>query len=235
MNIRYDQIIKTFFYSAHYVPITLLIAFVPVVLGLIFGSLIAIGRIYRVKIVSPILDFIVLFINALPGPIIILVLITVFNQGFDSFAKMLHLAIRAKNVNVIYVGILAMTIISIPALSESIRGALLSIDQGQYEAGYSVGLSKFQVLQRIVLPQAFLVLIPTLCGDVIGTLKGSSFLFIIGVMDIINSALKFATSSYCILEAYIAAALLYWLMSIFIENIFRLLEHQMGKHRRVLG
>ena len=123
---------------------------------------------------------------------------------------------------------------SISALSESIRGALMSVADTQYEAGYSVGLSKRQTFFRIIAPQAFLVLLPSLTGDIITLIKMTSLASLVGVMDILNGSIKYANTSYCFLEAYLAAATIYWGISIILGAIGKTYEGNVGKYRELI-
>ena len=73
-------------------------------------------------------------------------------------------------------------------MSESIRGALLSVDEGQKEAAYSLGMTNFQLVTRIVIPQAVRVALPPLFNDIINLIKMTSLAFMLGVPDIMGAA-----------------------------------------------
>jgi L-cystine transport system permease protein len=108
----------------------------------------------------------------------------------------------------------------------------MSVPIGQYEAGYAAGLTGFQTLRRIVLPQAFLVLIPTLIGNINSLIKLSALVILVGVQDVLNAGLKVASSYYCYLEAYMAAAVIYWMISIICIQTGKLAERNLGRYRR---
>jgi L-cystine transport system permease protein len=98
-----------------------------------------------------------------------------------------------------------------------------------------VGLSTWQTLRRIILPQVIPVAVPVLCNNVIVFIKGSSVMYFISVMDILNAAMIPATANYKYLEAYIAAALIYWGICLIIAQAAKLLEHKLSRFRRELA
>lgn len=232
MNIQYEQIWVSFRYAVMSVPVTLLLTVVPLLVGIIFGTGVAAVRVYRVKIISTIFDFMIAVLKGIPLTLIILMISLVFTNTFDSLAGVMNWPIKAKDIPVVFVALFAISVSAVTMISETIRGALLSVGKGQYEAGYSVGLTTFQTFRRIIAPQAFLVLLPSLSGNMIGLLKGSSIAFLIGVSEVLNSSLKTATSTYCFLEAYIAAAIIYWGLGIAIEYLGKILEKKAGCYRR---
>ncbi|WP_026881884.1 amino acid ABC transporter permease [Clostridium akagii] len=212
--------------AIRYVPITLELALVPFVIGTILGTIIALVRLYNIKYISKILQVIVVIIKGVPVVLQLLIVYFAVLQCFDSVAKTLHLSIRAKNINSVYIGLVALSFFATAYISEAIRGALTAVKKGQYEAGYSVGLTKVQTLRQIILPQAIPVAMPMLCSNLIGLVKGSSLVFMISVTDLLNGALITANSNYKFLEAYVAAAIVYWILCIVIEKISYVLERK---------
>ena len=102
-------------------------------------------------------------------------------------------------------------------MSESIRGALLSVDEGQKEAAYSLGMTNFQLVTRIVIPQAVRVALPPLFNDIINLIKMTSLAFMLGVPDIMGAAKIEGARTFRYFEIYAAVMLVYWLI-IFINK-----------------
>lgn len=215
-----------------YTPVSLILAIVPLIVGIVIGTFVAIARVFKVKIFGRIAQVYVVTIKSIPIVLQLLIVNTIIIQGFDSFAKALHLTLRSKDVNSIVIPLIALSFFSIANISEIIRGALVAVDKGQYEAAYAIGLTKFQTLRRIVLPQAFPVAVPMLCSSLIGLIKGSSLAFMVSVTDLLNGALITANSNYNFLEAYVAAAVVYWAISIIIERISYILEKSLNVYTR---
>jgi L-cystine transport system permease protein len=231
MNIKPEFIAAALKSALSYIHITLLITLAVVVIGLFFGVIVAALRTYRIQVLAHAADGFVIIFKAIPINLILVVSSMLFVTHFDSIAKFLHLTVTIRDVSRIYVGIFALSFPAIAHMSEFIRGSLLSVDRGQYEAGYTVGLTLLQTFLRIVFPQMMLVFIPSLTGIVIALMKATSLVILIGVVDVLNGALKYANLYFSYFEAYLAAALVYWGLSFIIELLGKALEKRIGKYR----
>ena len=231
MNIKPKFIVEAFKSAVTYIPTTLLITLVVVVIGLFFGVIVAALRTYRIPVLAHAADGFVIAFRAIPINLILVVSSIVFVTHFDSIARFLHLTVTIRDVSRIYVGIFALSLPSIAYMSEYIRGSLLSVDKGQFEAGYTVGLTFFQTFRRIIFPQMMLVFVPSLTGIVIALMKATSLVILIGVVDVLNGALKYANLYFSYFEAYLAAALVYWGLSLIVEFLGKALEKRIGKYR----
>jgi L-cystine transport system permease protein len=232
MNIKPRFIVKCFIGAVSYIPTTLLITAAVVVIGLLLGVLVAALRTYRKPPFAQLADIYVVVFKAIPVNLVIILASLFFAAYFERITQFFHLGLNIRDVNRAYIGIFALSFLSVAQISEFIRGALLSIDQGQYEAGYTVGMSFFQTFRRIVFPQMMLVFAPSLTGIVIALLKASSLVILLGVVDVLNGALIYANVSYCYFEAYLAAALVYWALNLLLQFLGKLLEKGLGRYRR---
>lgn len=122
------------------------------------------------------------------------------------------------NMGKIEAFIATMTLNTAAYLSETFRGALLSVEKGQIEAAKSIGLSNFRMMKNIVIPQAIPVAIPSTVNTLIDTIKGSSLAFTIGIVDITAVAKIQAGITYQYFEAYMALVLLYWIVVLILEH-----------------
>jgi L-cystine transport system permease protein len=231
MNIKPEFIVEALKSAVSYIPTTLLITLAVVVIGLFFGVFVAALRTYRIPVLSHAADGFVIAFKAIPMNLILVVSSIFFVTHFDSIARFLHMTVTIRDVSRIYVGIFALSLPSIAYMSEFIRGSLLSVDKGQYEAGYTVGFTFFQTFRRIIFPQMMLVFVPSLTGIIIALLKATSLVILIGVVDVLNGALIYANLYFSYFEAYLAAALVYWGLSLVIEFLGQALEKRIGKYR----
>jgi L-cystine transport system permease protein len=149
-------------------------------------------------------------------------------------AAALGWSIRTADINILYFAIAILTIAFLPGMSELLRGGLISVPAGQYEAGYASGLSKWQTMRRIILPQMMPEVLPGMTNLLIGLLKAGALSYALGVTDIMNAAVRAASNAYDLLEGYIAAALIYWALSILIEQGMALLVRHVGKYQKQL-
>jgi L-cystine transport system permease protein len=216
-----------------FIPQTFYLAFISLVLGLTFGGLIAIARVYRVKVLAPVFTVIIAVLKAIPTNLIMLMASLIFTNCFNDFMAAIGSGLTVRDVDMLYIAAVALVLSSIASFSENIRSALMAVPQIQYDAGYSIGLTSTQNFFRIILPQAFLVMLPSLTGNLISLIKMTSLASILGVMDVLNGCLKKASASYKFLEAYIAAALIYWVISLAIDLLGRLCENRIGRYRKL--
>jgi L-cystine transport system permease protein len=216
-----------------FIPQTFYLAFISLVLGLTFGGLIAIARVYRVKVLAPVFTVIIAVLKAIPTNLIMLMASLIFTNCFNDFMAAIGSGLTVRDVDMLYIAAVALVLSSIASFSENIRSALMAVPQIQYDAGYSIGLTSTQNFFRIILPQAFLVMLPSLTGNLISLIKMTSLASILGVMDVLNGCLKKASASYKFLEAYIAAALIYWAISLAFELLGRLCENRIGRYRKL--
>lgn len=232
MNFHLEYFLKCLQVSFENIPVSLGVASVTLLIGLIVGTPIALVRVFHVRFLNLAFTTLIAVIKAIPVNLLILIASLWFNASFNGIAKALGLSITVADVNKIYVAIGALSIAAVALISESVRGALVSVPRGQYEAGYAVGLTGFQTFRRIVMPQAFLVLLPALIGNINSLIKLSALVILVGVQDILNSGLRIASTYYCYLEAYLAAALIYWGISIICIHAGKAAEQYMGRYRR---
>jgi L-cystine transport system permease protein len=160
-----------------------------------------------------------------------------YSTAFAAFISAHDFGIKLSDIDIIYVGIFSLSVFLLPIITESIRGALLSIPRNQYEAAYSIGLTGRQTFHRVILPQMLPTAMPVLVNNFIILLKSSSLLFLIGVMDIYNGSLRPANLTYGFFEGYVAAGVIYFVIFFIVERLGAFMEKKfaVGKHRAVKG
>ena len=145
--------------------LTLIIALISIVLSIFFGTILAILR---------------NFSNGILGRVA-----TVYIEVFRNTPLLLWiLSIRfLVPIPPMYSGILSFTLFTSAVMAEILRGGMNSISNGQYEAAYSQGFSKFQTLKYIILPQSFRSCIPTFLSQAVTVIKDTSFLWVVGIEE----------------------------------------------------
>ncbi len=232
MNFDFHFMLVAMKEALRYTPVTLLLALVPFVMGIILGTCIALARLFQVKVLARGMQVYIVITKGIPVVLQILIIYFVIVQGFDSMADKFHWSLHSKDINVIYMAFTALLTVANANISETVRGALMSVNRGQYEAAYSVGMTRSQVLRRIVLPQALPAAVPMLCSNLIGMIKSTSLVFTISVVDLMNAALITATANYKYLEAYVASAIVYWALNGSLEKISFILEKKLSGYRK---
>lgn len=224
MQIDFSAILAAFEAAVPFIPVTLRLAFIPLFIGIVLGFIVAIIRYYSVPVISKVLSGLVTVGKGIPVVLSLMVAYLLFSDLFDQVATSLHWAIRFSDINREYIGIFVLSISATISLSEIFRGALSSIPKDQWDAAASIGLTQVQTIRRVVFPQLLPITLPMISNQLIVLVKASSLVSLVSVVDVLNGALITATTSYTFLESYIAAALIYWALSIVIEQVSVLIE-----------
>jgi aspartate/glutamate/glutamine transport system permease protein len=192
--------------------ITLEVAAISILLSFIIGCIVGTVRYSKVPIVSRILAFLVEMVRNLP------LLLIIF---FTRFA----LPEVGIKISIFWSAVAALTVFESAMIAEIIRGGLRSVDKGQIEAARSSGLSNFQTLRHIVLPQALRRMVPPIVSQFISLVKDTSLAVIISLPELMyQSKIIAAQNSNYTIPALLAAALLYFLTNFTLSRIAKRLE-----------
>lgn len=185
---------------------------------------------------------------------IIVALIKYVNKKFDKFkiaSKICDFYLTIFRGTPVYVQLLIMyfiVLVALPTLpiamltfginsgayvAEIIRGGLESVDDGQIEAGESLGLSKFKIMIHIVLPQGFRRALPALFNEFIALIKETSIVGTIGVKDITKVAANVTARTLDPFMPYLVSAFLYLIIVIGLTQILKVLEKKFAKSDRM--
>lgn len=171
-----------------YLPITLLITIASCVAGLIVGFFIALARYFEVRVLKTVAKVYISFIRGTPTMVQLVlvyygipILLRVMNEAWGT-------SFDINGIHPVVFAIITLGLNAAAYMSEIIRSALMSVDEGQVEACYSLNMTKWQALISVVIPQAFVVALPSLGNNFISLLKETSLVFNIAVVDIMAQA-----------------------------------------------
>ncbi|BDG09842.1 amino acid ABC transporter permease [Anaeromyxobacter paludicola] len=211
------------------VPLTLQITAVSLALALLVGLATALIRIYRTPVLSQLAAVYVSFIRGTP-------LLVQIYLAYYGLPKLLAWLGERYGWNVDVAGIPAITFIyfaftlNVGAYSsESIRAAIQAIDKGQLEAALSIGMTPWQGMRRIVLPQALAVALPSIGNTAISLVKDTSLAFLVSVVELMGEAKILGARGLQFFEVYIVVALIYWVICIGIERVVAVLERRVRR------
>ncbi|MFV0300055.1 MAG: amino acid ABC transporter permease [Paracoccus sp. (in: a-proteobacteria)] len=202
-----------------YVPKTMAMASVAMVLALALGALLAIVRVLKLPIIDQLTAVFISFFRGTP----LLVQLFLFYYGLPQLVASL------SRIDGVTAAIIGLTLHFAAYMAESIRAAILGVDRSQWEAAESIGMTRSQMLRRIILPQAARIAAPTLMNYYIDIIKSTSLAFTLGVTEMMGAAQKEAAGSFLYLEAFLVVALIYWLMVEALSVLQRALERNMQK------
>lgn len=135
-----------------------------------------------------------------------------------------------QNISVMALVIIGLSFNASSYMAESLRGALSSVGKNQMEASLASGMTPFQGLRRIILPQAFRVAIPALSNNFVDIVKQSSLAFTLGIREIMAVAKTEGASNFKFLEAFTAVMIIYWLLITCFNKIQKFGEKCLNKH-----
>ena len=191
-------------------------------------------RVYKVPVLKPVMDVLMALSKAFPMNLVLIIFYLIWTTQFSSIAAFFHSQKTIKDVSLMYVAVAALVFCSLASISEIIRSGLISVDKGQYEAGYASGLTKAQTFFHVIVPQAVRAVIPPLTNDILSLVKGTALVSVIGVSDILTDSINAASAAYSYLEAYVAAALVFWGIGIVLERLSHYVERKFSKSVKTL-
>ncbi|MDR3123382.1 MAG: ABC transporter permease subunit [Treponema sp.] len=210
--------------SIRHIPVSFCVTLAVLVIGVIFGFLVALTRCYRVKFLAEALRVVVTVLRGIPLILFLLIFKTIIAFTYDDLMAKLGLNLSYRDLNKALIAIAAMSIPMVVNISEMFRGAFAAVDKSQFDASRAIGHTGAQTLFRVALPQMIPVSIPMLGNIVIGAIKGTSLLLYVSVVDILNGSVLAAALNYKYLEAYFAAACVFWAICASMEWLFHFLE-----------
>lgn len=207
-----------------YLPITFEILVFSILFGMMLGIVLAIPKLLHIPILKQIITIYISFIRGTP----ILVQLFLVFYGIPALLKLIH--IDVTRMDAMYFVIITYTFSNAAAFAEIFRAAILTVDRGQMEAAYSVGLSGSQAFMRIVFPQAIRVAFPNIANTMISSLKDTSLAFSIGVMDMVGRGETLITSTTRAFEIYVALSIVYYVIVIILEKVFKFNERYFNRY-----
>ncbi|TWH47219.1 amino acid ABC transporter permease [Sporomusa sp. KB1] len=199
--------------------LTINMSLISLILTVILSVFISIIRHFQVRGLSQFFGAYITFFRATP----LVAQLFILYFGLPSIIPAL------KSMTAFQTTIVALTLNTSAFMAETLRAAIESVDEGQIEACYSMGMTRYQTMVRVVLPQAFVVALPTLGNQFIGIVKGTALGFTVGLADIMAKAKIEAALDLRFFEAYLCVTLIYLVIVVFIEKIQGLLERKIQK------
>ena len=197
---------------------TLYIALLAMVLGVGLGVVLAVMRVSRNPVVSGVAGIYVWFWRA--TPVILQLLLVYFG-----LRQLIEEDIFRDNWTRWRAAVITFGLNEAAYMAEIVRGGIQSVESGQMDAAKSLGMTNFQALRRIILPQALRVIIPPTGNEFIAMLKNTSVAFAIGVVELLNAAKIQAARNFKPMELYTVAAFWYLVM----VSIFSLLQAELER------
>ena len=191
------------------------VSLLAIALSVLVGILLALARMGK----APLSWVAATYVNIFRGlPMLVTVLWVYFGVAL----------ILGLNFTVFQAGVISLTLLYSAFISEIYRSALEAVPRGQREAGLALGMHPVRVFARIVLPQATKIAIPNIGSMLIGMIKDTSILTVIGMVEVTRVAQDIDTETYQSFVAYTAAAGVYILAAFGVDFLFRAVERSLS-------
>jgi glutamate transport system permease protein len=205
---------------------TLKVAAVGMVAATLLGALLAVGRLSDHRWVRTPVTLVIEFFRAVPLLILILfclLYLPTVGIGIGPFGALA----------------LGLTLYNMAVLAEIFRAGILSVDRGQREASFALGMRKYQVMTLVLLPQAVRRMLPVLIAQLVVLLKDSSLGFIVGYFELLRQArslvefFNFKFGDRYTFQIYVAAAVIYIVVNLLLSALARYVERRTRRNTKV--
>lgn len=200
--------------------VTILLSVIGVVLGSVLGIVVCLMRMSKSKLVRGISTAYVEIIRGTPMVVQLLIIYFGLKQIIPPNMELLRNSILLCSI--------AICINSSAYIAELIRGGIESVDKGQFEAGRCLGLSEKQTMRRIIFPQAFKNILPSLGNEFIALIKETAIVLTVGVTDLTYRANVIKGASFEVVRPLVYAAILYFIMTFTLSKVLGRVERSLA-------
>ena len=202
---------------------TMLIALTGTILGLVIGLLMGIiktvpsSKNVGIRFLQKTVNFIIAcYVEVFRGtPMMVQSMVIFWGYAFMNDGNTLPL---------IPAGIFIVSINTGAYMTEIVRGGIISVDKGQFEGAYSVGMTHWQAMTNVIIPQVMRNILPSISNEFVINIKDTSVLNVIGVMELYSMAGKVQLMTFKMFETYLIVCVIYFILTFTITRILRLFE-----------
>lgn len=218
-------LIKYHSYFLQGIGYTMLIALVGTVVGLVIGLITGIVRTIpesknpAVRILLKIVNIIIsIYVEIFRGtPMMVQSMVIFWGYAFMNDGQTLPL---------IPAGIFIVSINTGAYMAEIVRGGIISIDKGQFEGAYSIGMNHWQTMVNVIVPQTMRNILPAISNEFVINIKDTSVLNVIGVTELFFFTAKISKMTWSIFETYVVACVIYFILTFTITRLLKYIEHR---------
>jgi polar amino acid transport system permease protein len=215
------------------IPVTLGVALVAFAIAILLGLVLGLLRSSPLRLAREASTFYIELVRGLP---MLVILYYIAFVGAPALAGLLNAALAPlislgalepftpRNFDFATRAVLALSLGYAAFIAEIFRAGIESVDRGQVEAALALGLSRGQVMRRVVLPQAVRNVLPALGNEFVAVIKDSSLVSALGVQDLTQLGKVYAASTFKFFETYNVVAFFYLCLTVSLSLLVRRLE-----------
>jgi polar amino acid transport system permease protein len=212
--------------------VTIYTTLISFVLILVVGLVVALGRLSKNKYINGFATVYVEIIRGIPILVQLLFWYFAFPTVVQNLGNQLNNEfLKTYIANPFIMAIFGLTFCYAAYMSEVYRAGIQSIAKGQMEAARSLGMSYFQAMRYIIIPQAIRIILPPVGNEFIALLKDSSLISVVGVADLTRRGREFMSTHFNPIETWVMVGLLYLVLTLFTARIIFYIEHK-TRHER---
>ncbi len=205
---------RIFFYLIQTVHWTILISVLAYILALILGLTFGVARLSPNRAIRMLAGA---YVNVLRGvPLLVLIFFFYFGLG------------KIVNLDRFVAGVLAVGVCYGAYLAEIFRSGIQAIDYGQHEAAMSLGMTRWQTLRHIILPQSVRIVVPPAANEFIACLKDSSLVSIIGLRELTRAGREYSSQYFLDFHTWLVVGIIYLIMTLSLTRVVKLLERKVA-------
>ena len=211
------QILKNIFiFLAPAIPMTIKLTLVAFAMALLLGLFVGIARLSHkslIKVLSKI------YVDVLRGiPLLVQIFFIYFGLG------------KILNLDRFLAGVIAIAVCYSAYLAEIIRAGIQAIHKGQYQAALSLGMTRYQTMRHVILPQSFRIIIPPVANEFIASLKDSSLVSIIGLRELTRAGREYYSQYFVDFQTWLVVGIIYLVMTLSLSRLVSYLEKKFKVH-----
>jgi polar amino acid transport system permease protein len=201
---------RVFFYLIQTVHWTILISVLAYILALLLGLTFGVARLSPNRLIRFLAGA---YVNVLRGvPLLVLIFFFYFGLG------------KIVNLDRFVAGVLAVGVCYGAYLAEIFRSGIQAIDYGQHEAAMSLGMTRWQTLRHIILPQSVRIVVPPAANEFIACLKDSSLVSIIGLRELTRAGREYSSQYFLDFHTWLVVGIIYLIMTLSLTRVVKWLE-----------
>lgn len=246
LSISTDELYSTVFSKLRQgIGVTLFVSMLAYMLAILIGLVVGLGRVSKNPVIFNLATLYVQIIRGVPILVQIFVVAFVLTPAIFDLANAVGALLsgllgaenfltqsNTQNVSLLARAVIALTVAYGGYEAETFRAGIESIGKGQMEAARSLGMSYFQAMRYVILPQAIRNVLPPLGNDFVSMIKDSSLVSALGVRDVTQEARLYVSASFRYPETYYTLAFTYLNITIPLSLVVKWIENRLGKSGR---
>jgi len=212
-------------------PVTIGVTVVALLISLPLSFFFATLRVHNIPVISQLIRVYVSFVRGTPILIQIFIIYSSIPLMLKIIFEKYHIAYDIYSIHPIWYAFIIFTFSTTALLIEVFRSALGTVDRGQIEAAYAVGMTTFQAYRQIIIPQMLVAAMPNITNNVINLIKATSLGYALSLPEITLNVKVAANAGYNYLEAYVVIFIIYLLLCSTVEYGLKRYEQHLMRYK----